>query len=836
MLLRYPSRSLHVLRTCLLLLAGFAIVRWWHIASSHTQQQPWSSTFTGKIPQDPLAHLDEVSTVTKPDGSPDQHVRPGQPLASTHGNHNNDAGYPPTAQDGNSASSVDSSSSGSNLPLPAEYAAHDPTSDFCASRFTTKWFDVIRANRNQYCLESAASALHCFHTPPDFHGDRHVDSFCIGQNARYDTVRDKFTLDCPLTKVVPPGLPKTPWDLHEYWYETGPRPIMWRWMTLDDRAEILQHRPFKGPPVAESASLPEKATGSGSSSPSSSSADEAQQQHGLPARPTERDIPVDNMAGHNSTSLESPRAAPASASTPRTFTYLLKREGSHNIFHSLHEIMSMTQTFDALRTTRDPATNAPFFVSPVDIPNVQIIIVDGHNDGPYFDLWKLFSGRDPKRVTQLVEGEGKAAILLTTPDDEKAGEAAWLSRPLDNVIIPFAGGSNPVWHDDWEKWDCVNELRTVFVRRVLDFYGFPADTPVLKKSSGLARRQATAGANSGNIAPPRTPEAGSGGSPAAKAAAAVQSPKKNSNRPVAAGGAGRPSGNETSRGSSSSSSSSGPKGSSKAPSGSQNAPAAPVKEAAAATAKNETVHGTQPAVKNDKPSVGKGEKPAAVKEPASTASSSKDKEDSAVKQEVAIPNKDKAIANKQPPPSSPPPSSSAPGDNSNVSNNSGSEALTPPPPGALRITFIDRKETRRVQDTPALLAHARNVLAGKLKLNIHIQAVDFATLSFREQIALARETDILVGVHGAGLTHTLFMRQDMGALVEIFPEGFELRCFRAMARDRGLEYYKMHVPVVEKKADFHVEDVIVPQDKFVEVLEHAVKALDNRPGSFNDFY
>jgi len=46
----------------------------------------------------------------------------------------------------------------------------------------------------------------------------------------------------------------------------------------------------------------------------------------------------------------------------------------------------------------------------------------------------------------------------------------------------------------------------------------------------------------------------------------------------------------------------------------------------------------------------------------------------------------------------------------------------------------------------------------------------------------------------------------------------------------------MHVPVVEKKEDFHVEDVIVPKHKFVEVLEHAVKALDNRPGSFRDFY
>ncbi|KAH7014432.1 uncharacterized protein B0I36DRAFT_398089 [Microdochium trichocladiopsis] len=433
-----------------------------------------------------------------------------------------------------------------NLPLPDEYAAHDPTSEFCAARFTTKWFDVVRAGHTQYCLDSAASRLHCFHTPPEFHNDQHIDTFCIAQNVVFDSRRDTFTLDCPLTKHVPPGVPASPWTFHQYWYETGPGPIFWRWITLEDRAGMIKHAPIKGP-------------------------------------------------------------------APRTFTYLLKREGSGNIFHCLHEIMSMTQTFDALRTTRDPATGQPFFVTPQDVANTQIVITDGHNDGPYFDLWRLFSGRHPKRI-----------------DDS----TTWLTRPLDNVIVGFAGGSNPVWHDDWERWDCVNELRTVFVRRVLDFFGFPPDEPVAKK------------------------------------------------------------------------------------------------------------------------------------------------------------------------------------------------------PGALRITFIDRKETRRVQDTPQLLAHARTALA---KANVHIRAVDFATLSFREQIALARETDILVGVHGAGLTHTLFMRQDMGALVEIFPEGFELRCFRAMARDRGLGYYKMHVPVVEKKEDFHVEDVIVPKDRFVEVLEHAVKALDNRPGSFRDF-
>ncbi|KAJ1323640.1 glycosyltransferase 61 family protein [Microdochium nivale] len=809
MRLSYPSRLLPVLRACLLLLAVFATVRWWHISSSHArEQQKWASKFKGNIPEDPLAHLDEISTATKSGGESDQ-------LGSTraqHSNSNNEAGYPPiqhavAAGDDDDEDIVSSSSKNStvgDLPLPAEYAAHDPTSDFCAARFTTKWFDVMRANHNQYCLDSAASALHCFHTPPDFHSDGHVDSFCIGQNAMFDMRRDKFTLDCPVTKVVAPGLPKTPWDLHEYWYETGPRPIFWRWMTLDDRAEILQHKPFKGPPGFEETALLHQET-TGHHSPQQQQ--QQDQQPDRPGMPTERDLVV-----------------PHATTPPRTFTYLLKREGSGNIFHSLHEIMSMTQTFDALRTTRDPTTNAPFFV-PDDVAQVQIVIIDGHNDGPYFDLWKLFSGREPRRITQLVSGDGKEAQLLTTSDD--SGGTPWLSRPLDNVIIPLAGASNPVWHDDWEKWDCVNELRTVFVRRVLDFYGFSPDAPVAKKQDevvrggrSIAKREAPSGSSMDEKpASPKKPSSGStsgsssesgsgsGGSPAAKAAAAVKSSKTNS-----------PPSNDASHGGDI------PKGS--------------TKEAAAAAvaSKNETATDTEhQAIKNEKPAMDREGNSTKDNESAHRGSSSS--EDNSADKHEAPSTEEKPMADKHPPSST---SSHLSTSNTNSISNADAgdiddDASAPPPPGALRITFIDRKETRRVQDTPALLAHARDALA-RLHLNVHIQAVDFATLSFREQIALARETDVLVGVHGAGLTHTLFMRQDMGALVEIFPEGFELRCFRAMARDRGLGYYKMHVPVVEKKEDFHVEDVIVAKEKFVEVLEHAVKALDNRPGSFNDFY
>ena len=51
---------------------------------------------------------------------------------------------------------------------------------------------------------------------------------------------------------------------------------------------------------------------------------------------------------------------------------------------------------------------------------------------------------------------------------------------------------------------------------------------------------------------------------------------------------------------------------------------------------------------------------------------------------------------------------------------------------------------------------------------LRLQIVDFAQLSFQEQIQVASSTDILIGAHGAGLTHCMWMKPRQSALIEIF--------------------------------------------------------------------
>jgi len=53
---------------------------------------------------------------------------------------------------------------------------------------------------------------------------------------------------------------------------------------------------------------------------------------------------------------------------------------------------------------------------------------------------------------------------------------------------------------------------------------------------------------------------------------------------------------------------------------------------------------------------------------------------------------------------------------------------------------------------------------------VSFRDVDFSTLSFKEQIAVDVTTDVMIGPHGAGLMHNVFM-PDRAGLIELFVDG-----------------------------------------------------------------
>lgn len=111
-----------------------------------------------------------------------------------------------------------------------------------------------------------------------------------------------------------------------------------------------------------------------------------------------------------------------------------------------------------------------------------------------------------------------------------------------------------------------------------------------------------------------------------------------------------------------------------------------------------------------------------------------------------------------------------------------SSALSAP---RLNITLIYRRSSRKLMGLDGfLLEAARARFAGEADVRL----VDFAALTLREQIQVSRDSDVLVGMHGAGLTQAIFMEEGRGAVVEIQPDRMCYKGFENLARMGGHAY------------------------------------------------
>jgi protein O-GlcNAc transferase len=150
------------------------------------------------------------------------------------------------------------------------------------------------------------------------------------------------------------------------------------------------------------------------------------------------------------------------------------------------------------------------------------------------------------------------------------------------------------------------------------------------------------------------------------------------------------------------------------------------------------------------------------------------------------------------------------------------------PSAPLTVTFIERKGSRRLLNQESLFSTLRNTYSSE---NITLNVVDFATIPFREQISLVRNTDVLVGVHGAGLTHGMFL-PPRSAVVEILPSDLAHKGFRNLAKLRGHSYFSEHAEKDRKqekeKEDWHNENVVLGEAKFMELMDVAIKSMYHR--------
>ena len=101
----------------------------------------------------------------------------------------------------------------------------------------------------------------------------------------------------------------------------------------------------------------------------------------------------------------------------------------------------------------------------------------------------------------------------------------------------------------------------------------------------------------------------------------------------------------------------------------------------------------------------------------------------------------------------------------------------------VRITILSRNTRfRRILNEEKLAAALK-----KKSRHFVVSVVDYShQMPFTDQVNMTANTDILIGIHGAGLTHCLLL-PDYSVLLELYNCGDEF-CYKDLARLRGIKY------------------------------------------------
>lgn len=146
------------------------------------------------------------------------------------------------------------------------------------------------------------------------------------------------------------------------------------------------------------------------------------------------------------------------------------------------------------------------------------------------------------------------------------------------------------------------------------------------------------------------------------------------------------------------------------------------------------------------------------------------------------------------------------------------------------VTFVDRKGARELVDQDSHLERLRAAVP-HMKLTV----VDFASMPLHQQVQVAHQTDVLLGVHGAGLTHSMFMKPG-AVLIEILPADFTHKGFRNLAQMLGHRYFRTHAQRVASKSkrDWQQDPVQIDQERLITAVRAGVQAMYSRGGRSYD--
>ncbi|XP_070301922.1 EGF domain-specific O-linked N-acetylglucosamine transferase-like [Salvelinus sp. IW2-2015] len=120
-----------------------------------------------------------------------------------------------------------------------------------------------------------------------------------------------------------------------------------------------------------------------------------------------------------------------------------------------------------------------------------------------------------------------------------------------------------------------------------------------------------------------------------------------------------------------------------------------------------------------------------------------------------------------------------------------------PKEGRIRVTLLARStDYRKILNQQELT----NALKTVPLLQVKVVDYKYKDVPFLEQLSITHNSDIFIGIHGAGLTHLLFL-PDWAVIFELYNCQDE-SCYRDLARLRGIRY-----------ATWQKRDKVLPEDK-----------------------
>eukprot|EP01038_Epipyxis_sp_PR26KG_P005446 gene5446-7539_t len=147
------------------------------------------------------------------------------------------------------------------------------------------------------------------------------------------------------------------------------------------------------------------------------------------------------------------------------------------------------------------------------------------------------------------------------------------------------------------------------------------------------------------------------------------------------------------------------------------------------------------------------------------------------------------------------------------------------PPDIPTVTLSLRHRTPQ-KNVGRVLTNEEAVISVLKQGNMmNLNVVDTAKMSYYEQLKLIRGTNVLVGVHGAGLMFIMFAAEE-AILVEIHPSYRQDRHFRHASRMTGKIYMPMRTTIRESCSGSS-DSITVPIEEFRTTMDGALRIARN---------